>query len=61
MSLIHFEFIIVHGIREYFNFILLHALSSFPSTTYWSEMNASFSNLDSFHNKKTPSFPSAFP
>jgi len=29
MSLIHFEFIIVYGIREYFNFILLHAAVQF--------------------------------
>ena len=34
-SLIHFEFIFVYGVRKCPNFILLHVVSSFPSTTYW--------------------------
>ena len=34
-SLIHFEFIFVYGIREFSNIILIHELSSLPSTTYW--------------------------
>ena len=35
-SLIHFEFIFVHGVRKCSNFILLHeSVQFFPSTTYW--------------------------
>ena len=34
MSLIHFEFIFVYGVREYSNFILLPVTVQFPSTTY---------------------------
>ena len=34
-SLINLEFIFVYGVRECSNFILLHGLSSFSSTTYW--------------------------
>ena len=33
-SLIHFEFILVYGVRECSNFILLHVAVQFPSTTY---------------------------
>ena len=33
-SLIRFEFILVYGLRKCSNFILLHTMSSFPSTTY---------------------------
>ena len=35
-SLIHFEFIFAYGVSKCYNFILLHKLSSFPSTTYGS-------------------------
>ena len=34
-SLIHVEFIFVHGVRECSNFTLLHIAVQFPSTTYW--------------------------
>ena len=33
ISLIHFEFIFVYGVRECSSFILLKWLTSFPSTT----------------------------
>ena len=32
-SLIDFEFVFVYGVRKCSNFILLHVLTSFPSTT----------------------------
>ena len=34
-SLIHFEFIFAHGVRECSNITLLHIAVQFPSTTYW--------------------------
>ena len=33
-SLIHFEFIFAHGVRECSNITLLHIAVQFPSTTY---------------------------
>ena len=35
-SLIHFEFILVHGVRKCSNFILLHLVDQFFSIAYFS-------------------------
>ena len=34
-SLLHFEFIFVYDVREFFNSFFYMRLSSFPSTAYW--------------------------
>ena len=36
-SLIHFEFIFVNSVRVCSNFIDLHVVSNFPSTSYWGD------------------------
>ena len=47
MYLIHFAFIFVYSVREYSNFIHLHGLYNFPSTTYLRDCLFSFDSLAS--------------
>ena len=53
-SLIHFEFIFVHGVKKCSNFILLHVAVQFPQHHLLKRLSASLYILASFVKNKVP-------